>query len=305
MAEPYVPGLDVAALTAIDVHTHAETDGCGHYSLPEELRAGADKYFGVDGGGPPTLDQLAAYYRERKMAAVVFTVDAESALGHTRIANEEVAEGARRNADVLHPLRQHRPRQGQGRRPRGAPAGRGARGARLQVPPQRPGASTRTTARPTRSTRRSRSSACPRSSTAGRPASARGCRGGGGIRLKYSNPMHLDDVAVDFPDLTIIIAHPSFPWQDEALAVATHKPHVYIDLSGWSPKYFPPQLVRYANSLLKDKVLFGSDFPLITPDRWLADFDKLDIKDEVRPLILKDNAVTALGLTDPAPRETP
>ena len=71
-SQPYASGLDVAALTAIDVHTHAETDGCGHYSLPEELRLGADKYFGADGGGPPTLDQLAAYYRERRMAAVVF-----------------------------------------------------------------------------------------------------------------------------------------------------------------------------------------------------------------------------------------
>ena len=74
--------------------------------------------------------------------------------------------------------------------------------------------------------------------------------------------MYIDDVAVDFPDLRIVMAHPSFPWQDEALAVATHKPNVYIDLSGWSPKYFPPQLIRYANTLLKDKVLFGSDYPL-------------------------------------------
>jgi hypothetical protein len=120
-------------------------------------------------------------------------------------------------------------------------------------------------------------------------------RGGGGIRLKCSNPMALDDV-VDFPDLTVIIAHPSFPWQDEALSVATHKPNVYIDLSGWSPKYFPPQLVQYANTLLKDKVLFGSDFPLINPDRWLKDFAALPIKDEVRPKILKHNAVRALGL---------
>ena len=101
-----------------------------------------------------------------------------------------------------------------------------------------------------------------------------GVPGGGGIRLKYSNPMHVDDVAADFPDLQIILAHPSFPWQDEALAVATHKPGVHIDLSGWSPKYFPPQLVQYANTLLQDKVLFGSDFPLLTPDRWLADFDE-------------------------------
>jgi predicted TIM-barrel fold metal-dependent hydrolase len=123
-----------------------------------------------------------------------------------------------------------------------------------------------------------------------------GVPGGGGIRLKYSNPMHVDDVAADFPHMKIILAHPSFPWQDEALAVATHKPTVYIDLSGWSPKYFPPQLVRYANSLLKDRVLFGSDFPVISPDRWLADFEKLDIKPEVRPLILKENAVRLLNL---------
>ncbi|MBV5335541.1 amidohydrolase, partial [bacterium] len=124
-----------------------------------------------------------------------------------------------------------------------------------------------------------------------------GMPGGAGIRLKYSNPMHLDDVAADFPDMPIILAHPSFPWQEEALAVATHKPNVYIDLSGWSPKYFPQILVQYANTLLRDKMLFGSDFPLITPDRWIADFDKLPIKDDVRPKILKDNAARLLGLT--------
>jgi len=105
-----------------------------------------------------------------------------------------------------------------------------------------------------------------------------------------------NDVAVDFPGLTIVLAHPSFPWQDEAISVALHKQQVYIDLSGWSPKYFPPQLVRYANTQLRDRVLFGSDFPLITPDRWLADFAQADFKDEVRPLILKENAVRLLGL---------
>ena len=108
--------------------------------------------------------------------------------------------------------------------------------------------------------------------------------------------MLLDDVAADFPELTIILAHPSVPWQDEAISVATHKANVYIDLSGWSPKYFPPQLVQYANTVLKHKVLFGSDYPLITPDRWLADFAELPIHDEVRPLILKDNAIRVLGL---------
>ena len=110
-----------------------------------------------------------------------------------------------------------------------------------------------------------------------------GMPGGGGVRLKYSNPMCVDDVAADFPELEIILAHPSFPWQEEALAIAVHKPNVYIDLSGWSPKYFPEILIRYTNTRLKHKMLFGSDYPLITPDRWLADFEKLPIKDEVRP----------------------
>jgi hypothetical protein len=71
---------------------------------------------------------------------------------------------------------------------------------------------------------------------------------------------------------------------------------VFIDLSGWSPKYFPEQLVRYANSRLKDKVLFGSDFPLITPESWIASFREAGFKPEVEPLILKENAVRVLGL---------
>ncbi len=99
-----------------------------------------------------------------------------------------------------------------------------------------------------------------------------GMPGGGGVRLKYGNPMDIDDVAVDFPDMPIIMAHPSFPWQDEAISVCLHKPQVYIDLSGWSPKYFSPILIQYANTLLKKKMLFGSDYPLITPDRWMTDF---------------------------------
>ncbi|TDB91232.1 amidohydrolase family protein, partial [Actinomadura sp. 7K534] len=117
-----------------------------------------------------------------------------------------------------------------------------------------------------------------------------------GIKLRHSDPMLLDDVAADFPGLRMIMAHPSVPWVDAAISIATHKANVYIDLSGWSPKYFPPQLVRQANTLLKHKVLFGSDYPVISPDRWIAAFDKLEIKDEVRPLIMKENAIGLLGL---------
>ena len=139
-----------------------------------------------------------------------------------------------------------------------------------------------------------------------------GVPGGGGLRLKYSNPMCLDDVAADFPELQIVLAHPSFPWQDEAISICLHKANVWIDLSGWSPKYFPPQLVQYANTQLKTKVLFGSDFPLITPDRWLADFEQAavqgrgaaaDPEGERRPAARPDLRVPAHG--DWAPRRAP
>jgi len=123
-----------------------------------------------------------------------------------------------------------------------------------------------------------------------------GLPGGRGIKLRYSDPMLIDDVAADFPTLSIVLAHPSVPWQDAAISIATHKANVMIDLSGWSPKYFPPQLVQAANGRLKHKVMFGSDYPLITPDRWLGEFDALDIKADVRQLILKDNAARLLGL---------
>jgi predicted TIM-barrel fold metal-dependent hydrolase len=106
----------------------------------------------------------------------------------------------------------------------------------------------------------------------------------------------LAGVAADFPDMKIIIAHPSWPWQDEALSVCLHKPNVCIDLSGWSPKYFPPQLIQYANTRLKRKMLFGSDFPLISPERRIKDFREAGFKPEVHDLILKENAIATLGL---------
>ena len=121
--------------------------------------------------------------------------------------------------------------------------------------------------------------------------------GGGGIKLKYAKPIpYIDDVAADFPELTIIMAHPSFPWQDEQLAMLVHKSNVYMDLSVWSPKYFSPLLVQYASTLVQDKVMFGSDYPVISPERWLKDFDALGFDEEVRQKILIDNAKRLLKL---------
>jgi hypothetical protein len=72
--------------------------------------------------------------------------------------------------------------------------------------------------------------------------------------------------------------------------------HVYIDLSGWSPKCSPPQLIEYTNTVLKHKILNGPDYCPFTPERWFADFEQAPIRDEVRPLILKYNTARLPGL---------
>jgi predicted TIM-barrel fold metal-dependent hydrolase len=286
--------MDLSALVAIDLHTHAELSRSGHPSLRPDLEAAKGDYFKAH-GAQPTIAEMAEYYRERQMAAVVFTVDAETATGHPPIANEEVAAACAEHADVLIPFASVDPHKGRAavQQARNLVADHGVRGFKLH-PSLQAFHSNDPMAYPLYEV--ISELGVPVLFHTGQTGIGAGVPGGGGIRLKYSNPMDLDDVAADFPDLRIIAAHPSFPWQDEALAVATHKPNVYIDLSGWSPKYFPPQLIRYANTLLKHKVLFGSDYPVLTPDRWLADFERLEIKPEVRPLILKDNAARLLGL---------
>jgi predicted TIM-barrel fold metal-dependent hydrolase len=290
----YQPALKLADLVAIDVHTHANVSSRqprDPYSIQfDEAMA---KYF--KSRQPPTIPELAQYYRERKLAAVIFTVDTESEVGHWRIANEEVAEVAAEHNDVLIPFASIDPAKGKmgAREARRLIQDYGVRGFKFHPSaqgfyPNDPKAYVLYEA--------IAEAKLPALFHSGQTGVGARKRGGMGIRLKYSNPMFLDDVAVDFPDMPIVIAHPSFPWQDEALAVATHKPNVYIDLSGWSPKYFPTNLVQYANTLLKDRVMFGSDFPALTPDRWIADFDTLNIKPEVRPLIMKENAIRLLGL---------
>jgi predicted TIM-barrel fold metal-dependent hydrolase len=287
--------MKIDELVAIDVHTHVEISADGHSSLSPALMGASEKHFGGDIPRQPTIDEMAAYYRERKMAAVVFTVDAEHATGHPRIANEEIAEACAEHPDVLIPFASVDPWKGRAgaREIRRLVERYGVRGFKFH-PSLQGFAPNDAMAYPQYDV--IEELGVPALFHSGQTGIGAGLPGGGGIRLKYSNPLLVDDVAVDFPGLRIILAHPSFPWQDEALAVATHKPEVYIDLSGWSPKYFPPQLVKYANSLLQNKVLFGSDYPLISPDRWLADFAELEIKPEVRTKVLKDNAVRLLGL---------
>jgi predicted TIM-barrel fold metal-dependent hydrolase len=285
--------IDVDKVAAIDVHVHAEISRSGQDGMQPEYREAAAKYFKSD--TLPTADEVAVYYRERNLAAVIFTVDFESQSGRPPIPNEEIAEVAAANNDVLIPFASVDPARGV----------EGVRIARRLIEEHDvQGFKFHPNLQAFFPNDRSAYPLYQVIADAGLPAIfhtghsgiGTGLPGGGGLRLKYSNPMCLDDVAADFPELKIVLAHPSFPWQDEAISICLHKANVWIDLSGWSPKYFPPQLVQYANTQLRTKVLFGSDYPLITPDRWLADFAELPLKDEVRPLILKENAAALLGL---------
>ncbi|WP_345750407.1 amidohydrolase family protein [Microbacterium rhizophilus] len=286
--------LDLASMRAIDVHVHVQIDSDGRPASPTALTQALATYF-KSAEPPRTVDETAAYYRERGLAAVVFTVDATTNLGHAPNSIDDLIAGARRNDDVLIPFGSVDPLQGEAaveeaRRQ----AALGARGFKFHptvqnFDPSDPAHAPLFAA--------IEELALPIIVHTGQTGAGAGLPGGWGFRLSLSNPMLLDDVAARHPDLQIVMAHPSVPWQDEALSVATHKANVWIDLSGWSAKYFSAGLVRAARTYLNGKMLFGSDLPALTPDRWLRDFGELGFPDEAVGAILKDNAVRLLGLS--------
>ncbi|MGT2463066.1 amidohydrolase family protein [Sinomonas atrocyanea] len=290
----YELGLDVEKLDAIDMHVHVEIDGHGHCSLPDVLNDASSKYFKAE-DRHPSLEKIADTYRGLNMAAVVFTVDARTQLHHEPNSIEDLIAGAAEHSDVLIPFGSVDPRTGEEAiaRAKHQALELGARGFKFHPSLQGFDPSSEEFYPLWDALAEL---GLPAIFHTGQNGMGAGLPGGHGIKLRYSNPLLLDDVAADFPGLTLIMAHPSVPWQEEAISIATHKSNVYIDLSGWSPKYFPESLVRAANSMLADKVLFGTDFPLITPEKWLGAFAGLPLKDEVRPRILKDNAVKLLGL---------
>ena len=241
--------MNTADLIAIDIHTHAEVSCWNPFdNYGEEYDRAADKYFGSN--RRPTIDETVAYYREKKIGLVMFTVDSESQLGRRRIPNEEIAEAAKKNADMMIAFGSIDPHKGKmgAREARRLIEEQGVRGFKFHptvqgfLPYDR-------MAWPLYEV--IAEYMLPAIFHSGHSGIGSGMRCGGGLRLQNSNPMLLEDVAIDFPDMQIVIAHPSWPWQDEALSLALHKPNIWIDLSGWSPKYFPAQLVQYATCQAK------------------------------------------------------
>jgi uncharacterized protein len=284
---------DLDSLVAIDTHVHVEQDSKGCCSLDQELMDASAAYFKADDNRTPTVEDLAAYYRERRIGAVIFTVDSTTASGHPTLSSEEIIDIASAHSDILLPFASVDPLNANAAERVRTLVQHGAKGFKFHPSLQ---AFEPNDVRYYPIYEAIAEAGLPTVFHTGQTGIGAGLPGGRGIKLRYSDPMLLDDVAADFPTLTVVLAHPSVPWQDSAISMATHKSNVYIDLSGWLPKYFPAQLVRAANGPLRRKVLFGSDYPVISPDRWMKSFGELEIKPEVRPLIMKENAITMLGL---------
>ena len=290
----YECGVDVAAVDAIDIHTHVEMDAGGHCAYDAELAEATGRYFNLGPDHFVRVDDLADHYRLHNTAAVVFTIDAQTASGHRSNSVEELIEGAARNNDVLIPFGTVDPLSGDAAVGRVRElVGYGVRGFKFHPSLQGFEPNDRTFYPIYEAIAEA---GVPALFHTGQTGLGSALPGGHGIKLRYSDPMLLDDVAADFPELTIVMAHPAVPWVDAQIAIASHKANCYIDLSGWSPKYFPPQLIKAISRQLKTKVLFGTDHPYITLDRWRRDFETLGVDPDVLPMIIKDNALRVLGL---------
>ena len=279
-------------MRAIDMHVHVPRQpGLPEFGVEADLRS----YFKVR-SVPESAEQMAAQYQQWDILGVIFSVDTETTTHEPPDSNDYVAEIARTYPDQFIGFASIDPWKGQAavEELERSVNGLGLKGLKLHPIHQAFFPDDR---RFYPLYEKCQELGVPLLLHTGFAAAGAGMRGGGGLKLKYSRPIPgVDDLAADFPDLTIIMAHPSWPWVEEQIAVALHKPNVFLDLSGWAPRFIPEALVRETNTRLRHKVLFGSDFPYLTPDRWLKGFEELPIRDEVRPKVLLENARGVLGL---------
>lgn len=122
-----------------------------------------------------------------------------------------------------------------------------------------------------------------------------GMPGGDGIILDHCHPRHLDNVAARYPELKILAARPAWPWQTEMIAVMIHKANVWCELHGWSPKYFSDDLKHEIPRRLKNRIMFGADYPLFGYERIVKDWHDLRYKDEIYEGVFHGNAESFLA----------
>ncbi|MBM7502605.1 amidohydrolase family protein [Agromyces aurantiacus] len=281
-------------LVAIDVHTHPQTEeflaamGARHQQMA--------KHFGRERPVVSFAEQ-ADQYRDRRMMAVIVNSDSETTSGIPGAPNDLLGRAQADHPDVFLAFAGIDPWKGEAAiaEIRRMHAEYGIKGVGELNPSRQKFLANDRRFFPIWET-------CAELGLvvmfhSGFPGAGAGTPGGGGYRLENARPIpYLDDVAAEFPELKIISAHPAWPWHLENLAMVWHKSNVYLDLSGWAPKYLPPEVVRYADSLITDRVLFGSDWPVMTADRWMDEFAGLPFEDESRRKILLGNARGLFGI---------
>ena len=269
-------------VSAIDIHTHFHTGDRARTKATATGKTPAERHA-----------EMIDYYRSRDMAAVVFDVDRESQTGQ-RSNNDEIidlvqaAGGRLVGFAAVDPWRQQAALQELER----AHAG-GLRGLKVQPITQHFDLNDR---RFYPLWDFCQEHDWPLMVHTGTTAVGAGTPGGGGFLLRYGRPVpNVDDVAAHFPRLRVIAAHFAWPWHLELMAVARHKSNVYVDLSGWAPKLIPQEVLTYCDKVIPEQFLFGSDYPMLSVDRWIREFEALDLKDSTRQRILYDNAAHLLG----------
>jgi len=252
-------------------------------SMPESMREGYIKIFGDN---LPTLDDTISDMDAAGVSkSVIVAIDAET-IWQYRVANELVAESVAANPDRLIGFASVDPNKGtQARKElRRAVEQLGMRGLKLL---------------PHLVERR----ACDRevyplyeeAAELGVPVLFHmGTQFHTGTKLKFCRPLDVDEVAVDFPDLKLIIAHFGWPWYEEAMAVAHRNENVYFNIAGWAPKHIPEFVFRYMNGPVKEKALFGSDYPLVSRQRIVSELAGIEIKDDTRERLYYKNALEVI-----------
>lgn len=280
---------------AIDMHVHLPTASFLDGAI-KTFRPAAETFFRrkvslID------LEEMARYYQQQDIVGVLLAWDAETATGLPPLTNDEVAEIVRRFPEPFIGFASVDPWKGKRavQEIERAVTELGLRGAKFHPGVQAFYPNDR---RFYALYEKIAELGVPALFHTGTNALGAGAPGGMGIKLDYTRPIYLDHLAAEFPSLTIIGAHPAWPWHEEMLAIIAHKANVFMDLSGWSPKYIPAVVMDEARRRLQDRILFGSDYPFITPDRWLADFEHLEgFSPEVRRKILYENAARILKLS--------
>ena len=280
-------------MRAIDFHVHLPTPDWLDGSMAGYVEA-AEAYFRSPVQRLP-LDELAGRYRALGVKAVLLAWDAETATGRPRVPNETVAAAVRDFPDAFTGLGSVDPHKGpEAIAEIGRIAELGLRGVKFHPSLQ--------AFAPDDPRYWPVFAACEQHGLLAlfhTGTSGIGARqpGGQGIRIDYAHPLRLDPVAAAHPGLTVVAAHFGWPWQMDLIAVALHKTNVYIDISGWSPRYIPAEVIHELRGRLRGQFLWGSDFPFLTPERCLDELDALGLPADVLDTLLHENAARVLGLT--------